>query len=269
MATNIFILDQSICKVYFAGQAFKQKKVALVEQWCAEEKADLCFNLSLFNSNGLACSYVRAQGKDIAYGCDEPGKSKNWSNRLVINSGNECNGYCNGIIDGVVKLNTPFGGSTQRNGIGITTKGDVIIAQSGTKLTELAFCNAVNTFVHESGQTVKLFVLQDGGGSVSEYSSISKLGFYPREKRKVATVTCVKFLELPTITSVVYNGSKGDDTGWVQLVIGGIEADKKGGSGTANRIRQAQAALGFPKNLQCGIASAYTLSRLGFKTNIK
>lgn len=267
---NILILDQSKYDVWFAGQAYKEPLLLTVKDWCIRENADLCFNLGLFDfTSKLACAYVRSKGKDIAYGCNEPGKSKLWSDKLIINNGNECNGYCNGIANGIVKLNTPMGGSRTRNGIGLTAKGDVIIAQSATKSTELAFCNAVNAFVRKNGQTVKLFVLQDGGGSTSEYSSISKLGFYPEGTRKVATVTCVKFKTKPTITSLVYNGSKGEDTRTLQIAVGGIECDSDGGNGTATRIKNMQAAFNFPKILQCGIAGAYTFSKMGFPTNIK
>lgn len=268
MAYNIFILDPSKYDVWFAGQKYKQPRLEYVRDWCIEEKADLCFNLGLFNfTDKLACSYVRGKGNDLAYGCDEPNKSKNWSDLLVINGQNSCRGYCNGIVNGVVKLNTPFGGSRTRNGIGMTYDGHIIIAQCGTKSTEKAFCEAVNSFVKKQNKSVKLFILQDGGGSTSEYSSLSKLNFAPEGQRKVATVVCVKFKTKPTFSTPIYNGCKGNDVALLQLALGGVESDGIAGSGTANRIKQMQSAYAFPKALQCGIASGYTLSKMGFKTN--
>jgi len=223
---------------------------------------DLCFNLAVFDmKTGLGCCYVRAKGKDIAYGNENAGVKL-----LQINSNNACLGYSNGIINGVVSINHPMGGKRTRNGIGLTVKGDVIIAQSGHKATEKEFCEAVNTFVKKRGQSVSLFLLQDGGGSTSEYSGLSRLNFAPEGNRKVANVVCVNFKRTPSISYPIYNGSRGDEALAVQLALGGIEADGIAGAGTKNRIKQFQAAINLPKELQNGVADALSLHYLGFKT---
>lgn len=268
MAYNILILDPNIYKVYFAGQSDGQRTVMNVRDWCIRENADLCFNLGVFDmKTGVSCCYVKGPNMLSDAGGDKHPTIGGKSNVLVLDSQNECKGYSNGIIDNTVKINAPMGGSSYRCGIGITNLGHRIIAQSSNTCTEAVFCNAVNTFVRKQGQTVKLFVLQDGGGSTSEYSALSKLSFYPKEVRKVPTVVCVSFKVKPAFTSPVYNGSKGEDTKRMQIALGGIECDGVGGNGTETRIKAMQVAYNFPKKLQNGAADAYTFSKMGFSIN--
>jgi hypothetical protein len=264
MATtyNILILDPAIYDVWFAGQAYKEpdpdKRTKTAKEWCEQENADLCFNLGIFGmTSGLGCSYVRAKGRDISYGSEKP-------HILTINAENQCRGYSDGIIDGQIKINLPMGGKRTRNGIGMTNKGHIIIAQSAGSVTERTFCTAVNTFVQNKGQAVKLFTLQDGGGSTQEYSALSRLNFAPEGGRKVANVVCVKRRRVQSIFAPVYEGCRGENVELVQMALGGIEIDGSAGPGTKKRIKAAQAALAFPKGLQCGVASVLTLRAMGF-----
>ena len=190
------------------------------------------------------------------------------SNILQINSNNECKGYSNGIINGVTKINKPMGGSRTRNGIGITKRGHVIIAQCGHNATEKNFCEAVNAYVSARSQKVDLFLLEDGGGSTQEYSAMSKLNFAPEGGRRVATIVCVRFLDLPAITYPVYkNRAQCNDSLIVQTVLGGLECDGKFGSLSVSRLANSQKALGLPAIMQNGIADGLTLHRLGIPTN--
>ena len=259
MSYNILLLDPKIYKIWFAGQEYKQKLTKTAKDWCVQEGADLCFNLGIFSmSTGLGCSYVRAKGKDIAYGNDKP-------KTLIIDNDNQCKGYSDGIVDGVTKINFPMGGTRTRNGIGITDKGFIIIAQTSHPVTETVFCNYVNSFVKGKGHKVKLFTLQDGGGSTQEYSNLSKLNFAPEGGRKVANVICVKFRGKPNISNPLFVSCPyKSDVELLQMALGGISVDGSFGSGTKSRLTSAQKALGFPQGLQCGIASYKTLKSLGF-----
>lgn len=261
MAYHIYILDPAQYKVWFAGQSYGTKVLLTVEDWCKQEDAELCFNLTTFGwQTRMADTYVRSNGRDIAYGKEKYGISL-----LDIGGGNQCLGYSNGIIGGVVSINHPFGGRSYRNGIGMTDRGHIIIAQSTTMVTEAAFCQEVNRFVIARGQRVKLFLLQDGGGSVSEYSSVSKLAFYAtKEHRPVATVVCVRRRTTQTLTRVLHKKLFGDDVEMAQIIIGGTEADKSYGPGFFKRVVATQAALGMDPEIRCGIISALTAKKLGF-----
>ena len=271
MAFNVLVLSPTMADVWFAGQPTGVGTVKTAKEWCIDQGADLCFNLAEFNmANGLSCCEVVAQGRRISYGYGS------YSDMLYINEKNYCHGYSNGIKDNVVKLNHAKGGSRTRNGIGITTSGYVILAQSSHKCTEKVFCESVLTFVKNKGHRVKLFLLQDGGGSTTGYSSRSKLIFNPEPdnvkkpdvQRKVATIVCVKFKNLPVMTRPIYKNCSGTDVGILQMVLGGIEVDDSAGKLTKQRITQAQAALGMVADLQCGIASALTYKKLGLTYNI-
>lgn len=262
MANNFFIFDPAIWDLRLAGTDNGVRYTA--EEWSKRLNADLIFNLTTFATRGVTVGRPDTEmfinNARLCWG--QEGRS----DFVQVNSTDKARGYANAIKDGVVKLSYKFGGSSYRNGIGITNKGHIIVAQTSHICTEIAFVQAVNEFVKKKGQTVKLFVLEDGGGSVQEYSTRSKLYWTATpEKRPVPTVIYAKYKGTPTISSPVYNGSKGRDTGLIQTFIGGIAADGDGGPATANRIKAAQTALAFPALLRCGICSAYTAKALGVK----
>lgn len=261
MAYNILILDPATYRVWLSGQAYNTTTRLSVRDWCIHEDAELCFNLGMFDmGSGRGITYVHTPHGDLGYG--------GASDVLELPGGYACRGYSNGIKAGKISINKPLGGSRTRNGIGITDRGHIIIAQSGHKVTEATFCGAVNQYVLARSQTVKLFVLQDGGGSTAEWSNVSRLGFTPEGGRPVSTVVCVSRKTTPVLSRPIYNGCKGDDVSALQLILGGISTDGDAGPATAARIKACQKALGFPSALQCGIVSAYTAKKLGYKSTI-
>lgn len=236
MSYNIITLRPSIWDVRFAGQAYRSREVASVKTWNERNHADLTFNLGLFNmSTGEGYTYVRNETGDLGYG----GKSET----LWINNENCCKGYSNGIIQGKVSVDYPMGGKRTRNGIGITTDGSVILAQSSHLAYEEAFARAVNEFIIKDNKRVKLFVLQDGGGSTSEYSGLSGLGFYPEGRRNVATVTCASLKAIPRFERTLRIGSRGEDVLVLQIILGGIQADGSFGFETYRRLKEFQKAV--------------------------
>lgn len=257
MATtvNILILDRKKFKVTFWGQSYNTCDCYYVEEWCKQQNVDLCFNLGLFNMyNHRACNYVRSSKGDLAYG--------GASNTLVLDNANQCKGYSNAIIDGVVKINRRLDSRARtRNGIGLTTTGEVIIAQSPYSYTELTFAKLVNSKVKARGYKVKLFVLQDGGGSTSEYSNISNTNFAPEGRRKVATVTYVKFLYVPKFERVLKKGSKGSDVEELQIMLGGLDADGSFGPKTKTALLSVQKKLGLKQTGILDEATGIALSK--------
>lgn len=272
MGSNVFVLSQNLCDVWFAGQNDGTKTVKTPEEWCIAEKADLVFNLGLFDlKTGESVCYVKGprmiSDSSGATSSTIGGKSK----ILTINSQNQCKGYSNGIVDGKISFNTNalLGSSRTRNGIGITTTGEVIIAQTDTPYTERAYCEEVNSkVINRYKKAVKLFVLEDGGQSTQEYSDKSKRKFAPERGRKVATVVCVRFKIKPIIDHVIHNGLKDPDVEFTQIFLGGLDPDGSCGPASVKAITEFQKLMGFPKALQCGIASAKTLRALGLSPAI-
>ena len=255
MSYNIYIFDQAQWEPKFAGQRNEVDHIVRsVKNWALINSADLCFNLGVFDmKTGASFTYVKGPKvlTDSSGSYDKTIGGR--SDILKLNEFNECKGYSNGIKNGCVLINAPMGGSAMRNGIGITESGKVIIAQSASKVTEKTFASSVNNFVTKRGERVKLFVLQDGGGSTNEYSGISKLAFHATgEDRKVATVVCFKRISLPPVTRNLKLWCKGEDVRLLQTVLGGIEADGSFGFGTRSRLMQAQRALGLVADGCCG-----------------
>ena len=248
MAINIGIFDQKDWRFWLSGQKYKTTTAKFVDEWGAQEDADLCFNLGIFKMiwgvnlktgrkevvAGEGCCYVHTPTGDLGYG---------GASDVLEFGAYACQGYSNGIKNGIVGINHQFGGSSLRNGIGITTRDQIIVAQSTSAMTEKAFCQAVNNEVKKRGQTVALFVLEDGGGSTSEFSGRSKLTYYPGGSRRVTTVICAKLLKVPAYTRVLRFGCRGEDVRLLQMVLGGIQCDGIFGLGTRARVKMAQKAL--------------------------
>lgn len=253
MAFNINVFDPQYWTFWFAGQDPGTGTTNTVQNWGLVNGASLCFNLALFNmSNGKSVNYVRTKKGIISYG--------GASATLKLDGSNECRGYSNAIVNNKISINAPLGGKALRNGIGWTVSKKLILAQTSHACTEKDFANGVLKDLKKRGEEVEIFVLQDGGGSTSEYSNISRLTYYPKERRKVATVFCVGKKNLPKITRVLNLGKRGEDVRLLQMVLGGIECDGIFGPGTYKRVRQAQAALGIKVDGSCG---PQTLAALG------
>ena len=260
MANNFFIFDPAVWDMKLAGTNNGTRFTA--EEWAKRLNADLIFNLTTFatkgKTEGQPDTEIIVNGNRLCWG------KESVSDFVQVNPTDKVRGYANAIRNGVVKLSYKFGGTSYRNGIGITSRGHIIVAQTSHVCTELAFAQAVNEFVKKRGQTVVQFVLEDGGGSVQEYSTRSKQYWTSTiEKRKIPTVIYAKYKGTPSISSLVYNGSKGRDTGLIQTFIGGIAADEDGGPATERGIRLTQTALGFAPKLRCGICGAETAKAMG------
>ena len=270
MAFNILLLDPAVygeTDVWFAGQNEGTRTTKTAKDWNKQENAHLIFNLGVFDmKTGESNCYVKGNTMVSDSSGATHANIGGYSSILKINSNNECKGYSNGIINDTVSINKPMGGQRTRNGIGITAKGHVVIAQSGHNVTEKVFCTAVKSFVNSRKEKIALFVLQDGGGSTQEYSALSDLNFAPESGRKVATVVCVRFNNLPMITYPVYSGSKGRTIEVVQATLGGIACDGDFGVNSVARAKAMQKAKGLPFAMQCGVLSTVSLKALGFKT---
>ena len=244
MAYIVNIYDLKEYDVRLGGQAYESGIVKTVKDWCLTEGAEIAFNLGMFNmANGKGVTYVRSRKGIHGYG----------GNSYEVAWGvNACKGYSNAIIDGMVLVNAPLGGSRTRNGIGITKTGKIIIAQTTHKVTERAFASYVNSYVAKQGEKVQTFVLEDGGGSTAGYSAISKVGYAPEGGRKVSTVVLVSRIAVPPITRNLKLWCKGNDVKTLQMALGGIEVDGSFGFGTRSRLIQAQKALGLVGDGLCG-----------------
>ena len=261
MAVNVFLFDPAEWKPYLAGYA--DGKRFTVEEWSKRLDADLIFNLTTFatkgKTEGQPDTEIIINGNRLCWG------KESVSDFVQVNPTDKARGYANAIKDGVVKLSYKFGGSSYRNGIGLTNKGHLIVAQTTSGYTELAFAQAVNKYVLDHKQTVKIFVLEDGGGSVQEYSRFSKLYFHATaEKRKVPTVLCIKRTAPITFTAPIYpkNPSK-EQKALYQTLVGGLAADGDIGTLSTKRTKLMQAGFGFDPSLQLGVASALTFTKMG------
>ena len=88
------ILDKNYWNVWIAGTHYNTypKVTRTVKDWCIAEKADLAYNLALFNfSDNKTVTYVHSPFGDIGYG----GKSE----VVYLNPANYCKGYSSGCQD--------------------------------------------------------------------------------------------------------------------------------------------------------------------------
>ena len=264
MGYNILILDPAIWRVWLAGYSNGTKYTA--EGWAKKQPdADLIFNLTTFGTRtGIPDTETIINGVRLVWGKEKV------SDFVEINQGDKVRGYSNAIKNGVINITDKFGGSSYRCGIGLTNKGHIIIAQSSTRVTELTFAQAVNSFVVARKQSVKIFVLEDGGGSVQEYAKRSKRYWTSTaEKRPVPTVICAALRGVPSLSRPIYDGAAdGPDAEIIQALLGAMPVDGDPGPTTGKGIQMAQAALGFPPRLRCGILSAYTAKAMGIKSTI-
>ena len=264
MAWCIDVYDKNLFDWKFAGQPTGQPILKTVKEWNASEKATITYNLAEFNMTGqyagLSCCEVIAQGRRVSWGYEK------FTDLLYINDNNACRGYSKGIENGIVKLNRPKGGNRTRNGVGMTTSGDLIVAQTTHKTTDTALCNMVNTYVKAMGKSVKTFILEDGGGSTAKRSSAANLTIAPEGGRPCATALCVWPKSPITITHPIYNKCPNDiSTKYVQMFLTGLEVDGDAQTLTKNRILAAAKALGLPAGMQTGTADYYMLKKMGFK----
>lgn len=247
MSIIVAVYNPIYWDIHFEGTPYNTfPKTALkAKDWAAKTGADVVYNLAFFQmSNYNTVNYVKAKGFDVGYG--------GVAERLTVSPGNVCGGYAVGIKDNDVVIRGD-GSTRTRNGIGITPKGNIIIAQSTSKVTEKNFCKEVAMQVSQYyKESVKLFLMEDGGGSTQMYSAISRLGISPEGGRKVPTVICVKRRNLPKFTRVLKTGCKGEDVRLLQMILGGCTCDGSYGNATKKRVKEAQKALGLTADGSCG-----------------
>lgn len=247
----VHVFDQTYWSVRFGGTPYKTRprKADKAREWatgeCDGRKADIVYNLAYFNmADYSTVNYVHALGYDVGYG--------GVPERVVINNDNVCGGYAVGIRDNSVVIGKG-GTSRTRNGIGITALGRIVVAQSTAKITERNFCLAVAEQVSMYYKDrVKLFLMEDGGGSTQMYSAISKLGIAPEGGRKVPTVTCATRKTPLKVSRVLKIGCKGEDVRYLQMILGGLECDGSFGNATRKRVKECQKALGLSVDGSCG-----------------
>lgn len=257
MSVITHVFPKTYWDIWFEGTPYntRPKTARIAKDWTLAAKADASYNLAFFNmSNYDTVNYVKAKGSDVGYG--------GIAERLTVSSGNICGGYAVGIKGNELVIRSD-GTTRTRNGIGLTSKGNIIIAQTTSKITEKNFCKEVGVQVNQYyKESVKLFLMEDGGGSTQMYSTISKLGISPEGGRKVPTVTCVKRKQLPKVTRVLKTGCKGEDVRLLQMILGGLVCDGSYGNATKKRVKEAQRALGLTVDGSCG---AITQTALGLR----
>lgn len=265
------MFDPKDYDMWFAGGTYGDHSLAngkSLKTWCTQEKADLCFNGTWFNMPTAAnkkdniaydtVCFMVGKGKQIGYG--------GVYERIAFDSRNIIGGCYVGIKDDKIVFNDTKT-STARNGIGQTTDGRYFMVQT-TSMTNKACCQKTYDWVHKKYNTkIKLFILEDGGGSVGVYSSKSKLLWAPKKEgadgRYVANVICFKRrTTAPKIERVLKRGCKGDDVKVLQQTIGGVEIDGSYGPAMVTRVKQVQKALGLAQDGSCGPA---TLTALGLR----
>ena len=243
--------------INLACHEYGKPKTHTVYDWALITGAELVFNLGLFNmSTGESCTYVKNHKGELSYG----GRSDN----LEVSPGNITRGYANLIKDdAIVKSSYWLGGTALRNGVGITKDGDVIVARTTDAVSEMVFGKRLLTRAKKEGMSISLFVLQDGGGSTSEYSAISKLIFYPQGARKVASVLTASRIKHPCIARPLIPGCKGEDVKYLQMILGGLDCDGIYGSATKARVKEFQKVAGFKGKELDGKCGPLTQKKLG------
>lgn len=244
----INIFDPKTWDIWVMGTPLTASRIPVytAKATSIQEHADMAFNLALFNlgDKKTVDTYLVANGQRIGWG--EP---------PTVN-------VSNGIVGG---YKTMLGGSRTRNAFGLLNDGRYFTAQTSHKVSEKLFkSNVISRIKSLYGAAVSVFLYEDGGGSTQQYSARSKLNFAPEGGRAVPTCLCVRARKPLVITRNLYKGCKGEDVRLLQQVLGGIEVDGVYGNGTANRVRQAQKALGIKADGMAG--KGQTLPALGFKT---
>lgn len=196
MSIRCDIYDRKQYDIWFAAApyaaAFKPAKS--LKQWATEEKADVVYNLALFNMTGQGSDrygvikgrtlqYLKAKGKDCGYG--------GTSEHLTLDTDNAVAGWKLAIKDG--KVNGSLGKSDRRsrNMCGLLTDGRYIHVQTSASHTE----HEVAQYVRDH-YDVKLLLVQDAGGSTGMYRASDGYLFAPEKEgangRPVCSVVCIK-----------------------------------------------------------------------------
>lgn len=192
MSIRCDIYDRKQYDIWFAAAPYAaaSKPAKSLKQWATEEKADVVYNLALFNMTGSGSDrygvikgrtlqYLKAKGKECGYG--------GTAERLSLGSENVVSGWKLAIKDG--KVNGSLGKSDRRsrNMCGLLIDGRYIHVQ--TSEYEVA------QYVQDH-YDVKLLLVQDAGGSTGMYRVSDGYLFAPEKEgvdgRPVCSVVCIK-----------------------------------------------------------------------------
>ena len=222
-----------------------------VKDWATVANADLVFNFAFFNFDTMQNRRIGAAGRtlqychnpnigDIGYNAQSPAPTPMMS---LLNGCRWC-GWKLAVLNGIVQTSKLDRNTKRaRNMNGLTTDGRYIQVTSDRQ-TEIYVASEVARRVKTIWHTeIKYLAVNDAGGSTQEYSSMSKLGYYPEGLRNVATVVALKRKKIYNFTRQLQYGCKGEDVKILQMALGGIEVDGSFGRGTRSRLIQAQKAL--------------------------
>jgi len=178
MSIRCDIYDSKLYDIWFAAAPYAaaSKPAKSLKQWAAEEKADVVYNLALFNMTGSGSDrYGVIKGRTLQY-LKAKGRESGW--KLAIKDG---------------KVNGSLGKSDRRsrNMCGLLTDGRYIHVQTSASHTELEVAQYVRDHYD-----VKLLLVQDAGGSTGMYRVSDGCLFAPEREgangRPVCSVVCIK-----------------------------------------------------------------------------
>ena len=190
------IYDPSEWDIWFAAAPYgaADKPAKTLKTWAVEERADVVYNLCLFNMSGSGSDefgvikgrtlqYLRAKGVDCGYG--------GTAERLTVSAGNVVAGVKVAVRDGVVLAGLDKGTFRSRNMIGELADGRIIVVQSSDGCTEEQVAR------YAAGRyTIALLLVQDAGGSTGMYRVADEYLFAPEKEgtdgRPVCSVVCFR-----------------------------------------------------------------------------
>ena len=190
------VYDPKEYDIWFAAAPYgaASKPAKTLEQWAAEEQADVVYNLCLFNMKGSGSDkygvikgrtlqYLRAKNVDCGYG--------GTSEHLTVSEGNVVAGVKVAVRDGVVLSGLDKSTYRSRNMIGMLADGRIIVVQSSDGCTEEQVAR------YAAGRyTIKLLLVQDAGGSTGMYRVSDGYLFAPEKEgtdgRPVCSVVCMR-----------------------------------------------------------------------------
>ena len=230
MSIRCDIYDRKQYDIWFAAAPYAaaSKPAKSLKQWATEEKADVVYNLALFNMTGQGSDrygvikgrtlqYLKAKGRECGYG--------GTAERLTLDASNIVSGWKLAIKDG--KVNGSLGKSDRRsrNMCGLLTDGRYIHVQTSASHTEMEVAQYVRDHYD-----VKLLLVQDAGGSTGMYRVSDGYLFAPEKEgtngRPVCSVVCIKHKanipkEEKTMSKKVFIGvgHGGSDSGAVGYIV--------------------------------------------------
>ncbi len=230
MSIRCDIYDRKQYNIWFAAAPYAaaSKPAKSLKQWATEEKADVVYNLALFNMigkgsdkygviKGRTLQYLKAKGKDCGYG--------GTSEHLTLDADNAVAGWKLAVKNGKVNGSLDKSDRRSRNMCGLLTDGRYIHVQTSASHTELEVAQYVR-----DRYDVKLLLVQDAGGSTGMYRVSDGYLFAPEKEgtngRPVCSVVCIKHKanipkEEKTMSKKVFIGvgHGGSDSGAVGYIV--------------------------------------------------